>query len=207
LTTGVLLDKLAEIWKCVNRAWIQEVKVSFSKLVILVIVAAVSALLITSAAFSGEKPKYIGAVKCKPCHNTTKSGKQYSIWAERPHAKAYENLLSDHSQKIAKEKGIADASKSESCLKCHATAYSAPAEQKAETYKMEEGVSCEACHGPGELYKSMKVMKSRELALENGMILPDEALCKGCHNPESPTYKEFAFAEAVKQIAHPTPEE
>lgn len=180
---------------------------SLNKLVILVIVAAASTVLIGSGAFSGEKPSYVGADKCKPCHNTPKSGKQYSIWAESPHAKAYETLLSEHSQKVAKEKDIADPAKSETCLKCHVTAYSAPAEQKAETYKMEEGVSCEACHGPGELYKSVKVMKNRELALENGMILPDEALCKGCHNPESPTYKEFKFAEAVKQIAHPTPEE
>jgi formate-dependent nitrite reductase cytochrome c552 subunit len=181
--------------------------VSLNKLLILVIAAAVSTVLIVSGAFSGEKPSYVGAVKCKPCHNTTKSGKQYSIWAESPHAKAYETLLSDHSQKVAKEMDIADPAKSETCLKCHVTAYLAPAEQKAETYTMEEGVSCEACHGPGELYKSVKVMKSRELALENGMILPDEALCKGCHNPESPTYKEFKFAEAVKQIAHPTPKE
>ncbi len=179
---------------------------SLNKLLILAIAATVSALLIGSAAFSGEKPSYVGAVKCKPCHNTTKSGKQYSIWAGNPHAKAYETLLSDHSQEVAKEMDIADPTKSETCLKCHVTAYSAPAEQKAATYKMEEGVSCEACHGPGEFYKSMKVMKSRELALEKGMIIPDEALCQSCHNPESPTYKEFKFAEAVKQIAHPTPE-
>jgi hypothetical protein len=37
------------------------------------------------------------------------------------------------------------------------------------------------------------------------MIIPDEKLCIGCHNEESPTYKEFNYAEAVKQIAHPRP--
>lgn len=179
----------------------------WNKLIVLAIVVAVAALLVGGIAISEEKPKYVGAVKCKPCHNTTKSGKQYDIWAGNPHARAYETLLSDYSQEVAKEKQIADPSKSEFCLKCHVTGYTAPAEQKAATYKTEEGVSCEACHGPGELYKSMKVMKNRELALQNGMILPDEALCKGCHNPESPTYREFKFAEAVKQIAHPTPEE
>ena len=125
----------------VDRSYIQEVEVSLNKPIILVIVAAVSALLIGSGAFCGENPKYVGASKCKTCHNTTKSGKQYSIWAESSHAKAYEALASDHAGKVAKEKEVADPAKSGDCLKCHVTAYSAPAEQKAPTYKMEEGVT------------------------------------------------------------------
>lgn len=178
----------------------------WNKPIVLGIVAVMAALLAGGVGLSEQKPKYIGALKCKPCHNTTKSGKQYDIWAATPHAKAYQTLLSDQAQEIAKEKKIEDPSKAELCMRCHVTAYSAPAEQKAPTYKVEEGVSCEACHGPGEFYKSMKVMRNRELALEKGMILPDQAFCKGCHNSESPTYKEFKFAEAAKQIAHPTPE-
>ena len=48
-------------------------------------------------------------------------------------------------------------------------------------------------------------MKNRDLALQKGMILPTEEVCKKCHNPESPTYKPFNYAEASAKIAHPDP--
>ena len=38
-----------------------------------------------------------------------------------------------------------------------------------------------------------------------GLIEPNEAVCKTCHNPESPTYKEFNFAEKWKMIDHSMP--
>jgi hypothetical protein len=54
-------------------------------------------------------------------------------------------------------------------------------------------------------------MESREKSIENGMAaiaLDDgsaEKLCKTCHNEESPTFKEFNFAEMWAKIAHPVP--
>ena len=39
------------------------------------------------------------------------------------------------------------------------------------------------------------------------MIIPNEETCIGCHNEESPTYKEFKFDEYSEQIAHPIPVE
>jgi hypothetical protein len=33
-----------------------------------------------------------------------------------------------------------------------------------------------------------------------------ETFCKGCHNPESPTFKEMNFAESWDKIKHPVPE-
>jgi hypothetical protein len=38
-----------------------------------------------------------------------------------------------------------------------------------------------------------------------GLVKADEKTCVKCHNSESPTFKEFNFAEASKKIAHPTP--
>lgn len=149
--------------------------------------------------------QYIGSGKCKLCHNTVSSGKQYDKWLSTKHAKAYATLASEESKKIAKEKGIADPQKSEKCLKCHVTAFTVPAAQKAATLTLEEGVGCEACHGPGEKYKDMKIMKDRKLSMENGLILPTEKICVTCHNQESPFYKPFKFEEMVKLIAHPKP--
>jgi hypothetical protein len=37
------------------------------------------------------------------------------------------------------------------------------------------------------------------------MIVPDEKLCKTCHNAESPHFKGFNYAEYSKKIAHPNP--
>jgi hypothetical protein len=73
------------------------------------------------------------------------------------------------------------------------------------TIKITEGVSCESCHGPGSLYKSMTVMKSREKSIEKGLILPTKEVCIKCHNEDNPFYKPFDFDAAVAKITHPNP--
>ncbi|MEZ5082337.1 MAG: cytochrome c family protein [Bacteroidales bacterium] len=148
--------------------------------------------------------EYIGAVKCKMCHNKPATGEQYKIWAAGPHAKAMETLSSDKAKAIAKEKGIADPATDAACIKCHST-FGSIDESVNIGVKIEEGVSCETCHGPGSKYKTNTIMKDQAKSIENGMIIPSEKLCKGCHNAESPTYKEFNYAEALKKIAHPNP--
>ena len=146
--------------------------------------------------------KYVGAAKCKMCHMG--KGKQYPIWSESKHAKAFETLKGDAAKKIASEKGIADPSTDAKCLKCHATAATVDASLNG-GIKNEEGVSCESCHGPGSAYKSPVFMKNKEQAMKNGLILPDKNTCIACHNKENPFYKEFNFETYSKKIAHPNP--
>ena len=157
----------------------------------------------TTKAAAPAKLKYMGSLACKMCHNMKTTGEQYNLWAASKHAMAYKELASDKSKEVAKAKGIEDAQKTDKCLKCHVTGYAASAEGKGPKYDMTEGVSCEGCHGPGEKY--MMTMKTPKLAAENGLITPGEKQCKVCHNPDSPTYKEFKFADAFKVIAHPNP--
>ncbi len=38
-----------------------------------------------------------------------------------------------------------------------------------------------------------------------GLVKPTEKECIKCHNSESPSYKEFKFAEAWKKIEHNMP--
>jgi hypothetical protein len=135
--------------------------------------------------------KYVGATKCKMCHNKPEKGEQFNKWAASPHAKAMASLKGD------------DA-KNQKCLKCHSTASSVDANMLA-GIPAEDGVSCESCHGPGSIYKSATIMKNRELAMTKGMIIPDEKVCKKCHNAESPNFKGFSFAEYSKKIAHDDP--
>jgi hypothetical protein len=148
--------------------------------------------------------KYIGATKCKMCHNSEKSGFQYKIWSEKKHSQALASLNSPESWEYAKANGIADPTKEKSCLKCHSTFHAVP-EDAILTLTDKEGVSCESCHGPGSVYKSMTIMKSREKSLANGLILPTKEVCVSCHNEENPFHKPFNYEEAVKKIAHPTP--
>ena len=166
---------------------------------------------------SGEKEKapekvfsYVGYKKCKPCHLGSKIGAQSKVWEKGPHAKAYAELASEHSLKVAKEKKLKEEpQKSAECLSCHVTAYGVPDSLKSERLTYEEGVSCEACHGPGSDYWSNKVMKALRAGTQNpkevGLWEPNEELCVTCHNENSPTYKPFKYSEAVKAIAHPYP--
>lgn len=135
--------------------------------------------------------EYIGAAKCKMCHNSPTKGQQYKKWKESKHSKAME-VLSDTEAKNPK------------CIKCHSTAASVDKGLIA-TLTVDEGVSCESCHGPGSVYKNMKIMKDRELGLKNGLIVPTEKTCKKCHNEESPNYKGFDFIKYKEKIAHPMP--
>lgn len=149
---------------------------------------------------------YVGADKCKMCHNSPAKGAQYTKWTESAHAKAYAALASEAAKKIATEKGIADPQKAAECLRCHVAGHGVDAARLTEKYKVEDGVSCEACHGPGGDYWKMNVMKDPALSSAAGLAKPTEATCKGCHNADSPTFKGFDFATDSAKIAHPNPQ-
>ena len=147
--------------------------------------------------------KYIGTNTCRLCHNSTLKGTIWDAWDSTEHATAYVTLANQQSQTIAAEMGIEDAQQDSTCLKCHVTGFGLPATDK---YSMEEGVTCEACHGPGEHYDDIRVMTKPDLYEQRGMIEPDEELCKTCHNEESPTYKGFDYKDALKLIEHRKPD-
>jgi len=153
------------------------------------------ALTISMSSYA-QGAKYIGANGCKMCHNKPEKGAQHAQWLKTAHSKAYANL-DDAGKKNA------------DCLKCHSTAGSVNKSLIA-TIKVDEGVSCESCHGPGSMYKTAAIMKNKEQALAKGMIEPTEATCKVCHAGKKPeghpdAKKPWNFAEFSKVIAHPDP--
>jgi cytochrome c554/c'-like protein len=148
---------------------------------------------------------FVGAEKCKLCHNAPAKGAQFTKWSESLHSKAFATLASEEAKKIAAAKGIADPQKADECLRCHVAGHGAPAASLTEKYKAEDGVSCEGCHGPGGDYWKMDVMKDRAKATAAGMVLPTEKTCTGCHNAEGPTFKGFDFKTALAKVAHPNP--
>jgi len=79
-------------------------------------------------------------------------GDEFWIWEEEdPHAKSFEILSNDVSKSIASKLGIEDASASEACLSCHAV--TPPEGMRGPDFALEDGNSCESCHGPAEKWR------------------------------------------------------
>lgn len=154
--------------------------------------------------------EFVGVKKCKLCHRAEKSGAQYKVWEDSQHAKAYETLGTEAAKKVAAEQDIDDPQSAPACLKCHVTAFPVMDDLENARITLEEGVSCETCHGAGSEYwkkKTMEQVFSGEIEASSvGLITPDKETCVRCHNDESPTFKGFEFEEAWAQIAHPYPE-
>ncbi len=151
----------------------------------------------------------IGAEACAKCHKSEKQGKQFTIWQESTHSYAYKTLQSEESAAIVKEMGIdKPATELNECLFCHASGWDVDQVSLEKGFKIEDGVQCETCHGPGSEYKSFKIMKNRELAIQNGLVKVfenTEEFCQSCHNPDSPTFSGFDFETMWAKIEHNVP--
>lgn len=162
------------------------------------------------AAAADMEHELVGVKKCKVCHKKEEDGDQYGKWMESAHAKAYETLAGAKAKEIAKGKGIDNPQTANECLQCHITALPVMADIANQKITLEEGVSCESCHGAGgDYYKksTMEGIAAGEIeAASVGLVTPDEKTCVKCHNDKSPTFEGFVFDEMVKKIAHPKPE-
>jgi len=192
------------------------------------IVIIVFSLILGNLVHAGDF-EYVGANKCKACHQKDEKGAQYSKWESSKHATAFETLLTEKALEIATKLELKTIpSESPECVGCHTTGYGlsgfdikdaafyTPAEDDKDGQKaaklMEnlKNVGCEACHGPGSKYKSKKTMEPIYTGTEKpetyGLVIPTEETCKQCHNEKSPMFKEFKFDEAYAKIAHNIPE-
>jgi hypothetical protein len=163
------------------------------------VILAVLALGVSAASLMAQAPTYVGAAKCKICHNTEKQGQQYPIWEKSNHSKSFAALSSPGAAANATALGVKDPATDAKCLKCHAPL---AGDQKA------EGVSCEVCHGPGSAYKSLNVMKVKDDAVKAGLVLyanadAVKAKCLTCH--QDAHGKSFDFAAQWAKIKHTIP--
>jgi len=172
------------------------------KLLPLLVIAGLFVAVISMASAEAAKLKYGGLSTCKACHSSAKmGGEEYKAYEKSKHAAAFKTLSTDKAKEVAKAAGVADPTKDPKCLKCHTTAYGKK-DQQGEKYSAEEGVTCEACHGPGENYKSMPVMKDHAKSVAAGLLVPNEKTCLECHNDKSPTYKAFDYKKAWAIMKH-----
>lgn len=169
------------------------------------------------AFYVGDNPpsegehEFVGVKTCGMCHKKDTDGNQLKVWEGSKHSNAYKTLQTAEADKIAKEAGFeTKAVETKECLVCHASGYDVDAKLVGKKFDVADGVQCETCHGAGGDYKSMKVMKSMEESVKNGLIVWEddkaiEAMCKTCHNEKSPTFKAFDFAKMYEKVKHNIP--
>ncbi|CAN5644540.1 hypothetical protein BH09PLA1_BH09PLA1_17820 [soil metagenome] len=161
--------------------------------------------------------KFDGATTCNAakCHGAgdstappTKIGSEYNIWLEKDaHAFAFQSLTKPKTDKytpdaypniakIGANLKIADVTKDNRCLVCHALAV--PANLQGEKFSLAEGNTCNACHGPSEKWRVPH--EKKEWTIEQRNKFPTHAallkgtgiydtrvlmaraeLCVGCH--------------------------
>jgi hypothetical protein len=182
------------------------------------ILIMILSLALAGIALAGDPPtaeqlagaKYLGSRGCRPCHMSRAQGRMAKIWSDSPHAAAYDTLGTPRGLEVAQANGVGNPQTDDKCLRCHATAFGVEDSRRARRFGLEDGVSCESCHGPGQYYKKRGIMCQIVAGtLEGasvGLLAPDEEACVQCHNDQSPTWPgSFNFEEMLAKIAHPIP--
>jgi Cytochrome c554 and c-prime len=148
------------------------------------------------AAEGTEPSKYTGPGSCSSpsCHGGVQARDQtsvlqneYSTWVVRDkHAHAFENLSNPVGLRIAKIMGLPSPDTAPRCLACHAL--DVPADQRARTFDLTDGVGCENCHGPASAWlgphttRGWKYEKSLELGLyDTRDLVKRSEKCLSCH--------------------------
>lgn len=189
------------------------------KYVIYLIFAAFIAVLILflkSALEPEKEPVSItGSVKCGECHSLQSLGNQQTIWQSSAHSKAYKMLSSQKAADYVTKNNLVEADKNKVCLRCHTTDGFLEDKEKLGTYKSDEGVGCEACHGAGSKYSPDEIMKSPHQFKQNGGLVSGEETCLKCHNLKGSKEmklneylcpfqtEDFVYKTELEKIKHP----
>jgi YVTN family beta-propeller protein len=160
-----------------------------------------------------RQPIYVGVRACAACHDGAGTGNQCSLWMLSQHAQAYAVLARPESKEIARLSGIPqEPQQSPMCLGCHATGAHAEDWEKDDEFRMQDGVQCEKCHGPGSEYMDAAVMMEREKAMAAGLQMPAANDCLVCHREKGSHVAVHKLpvldvSVGLKQIAHPAPKD
>lgn len=143
--------------------------------------------------------QYVGETRCRACHLP-----QFKSWKQTKMANALDLLkpgVAAEQKKAKKLDPARDYTKDATCLPCHTTGYGKPGGfESVEKTPNLVGVQCEGCHGAGRGYLKPELMSiqnkeyKRAQLVAAGLVVPDEKVCKTCHNPKSPFFQPFDYA-------------
>ena len=149
-----------------------------------------------AASPADEPHQYTGPGSCSStsCHgsiaprsdNRVKQN-EYSVWIVRDkHSKAYQALTGMVGERMAAILNIGKAEQAPKCLACHAL--DVPAYERARTFDLSEGVSCESCHGPASAWLGHHTERNwtHEQSVQAGMtemrdVAQRTEKCLSCH--------------------------
>ncbi|HFE36823.1 MAG TPA: hypothetical protein ENK06_00205, partial [Gammaproteobacteria bacterium] len=102
------------------------------------------------------------------------------------HSRAYKTLLNERSASIAKRLNIGPAYKALACLSCHTDAV--PKSLQKPTFQIDDGVSCESCHGGSQKWLKSHYNKNvtHDMNVASGLYPLEDAqtranVCLSCH--------------------------
>jgi hypothetical protein len=169
----------------------------------------VSAITSSQAQLAEIRHQFIPTDNCLKCHEVpgvrdAASGltdrvrmSEWKIWAEQDkHASAYKVLEEPRSQRIGQLLGKDVFTPTTGCIQCHTSnavneLWSPACFRNGQNISVQEGVSCQTCHGPAELWESEHIKpawreKTPEQKAEFGFnTMEDPAeratMCTSCH--------------------------
>ena len=121
---------------------------------------------------TGDKANYVGSQKCLKCH----------IGLTSPHVERWQRIKFKTFERVKEAPDYIAGSEEyrKSCLKCHTTGY-----DEATGKYSEEGVTCEACHGAGEVFSYFmdvgKAPEGQKIAKVGTFGTPYN-VCGPCHH-------------------------
>jgi len=172
------------------------------------LVLALVFLLLTDKDLLAQDRIYLGEKVCRTCHHKQGNRDQYNPWRMSKHANAYIALFKPESKQIAELSGIdIEPFKSPICLGCHTTAYNEEEWERDPSFRFEDGIQCEQCHGPGSEYSAVKIMENKEKSIKAGLKYPQKRDCLICHKEKNShvtvlNSKKFDYDKALQTIYH-----
>ena len=151
------------------------------------------------------RPKYMGYKGCRGCHK-----KEYDSWKTSSKARSFDALYPGVNAENKESAGIdvnTDNTKNPKCLRCHATGFGELGGFKSimETPDL-SGVTCEACHGPGQRYNTIMAKKRKSYRvfelIQAGYERPNQDTCNKCHVPGCPTTDDDHEMDYDDSIGH-----
>ena len=163
-----------------------------------VVLAALAGWMYAPMAHAQAAHKVVGAISCTAagCHELSANESdpdsniarnEFQVWSQTDgHAQSFLSLTTSQARKIAANLREGDPQSSPLCLSCHAVAV--PAHLQGENYNIEEGVTCEACHGAaGEWIETHSDLDVPIETIRKQGLFPTEnpvaraGMCLDCH--------------------------
>jgi len=183
----------------------------------------VTSIILSAALFASTSPAgedgefayFVGKAACLQCHDGRAAGERHAGPCSLEPIPAHDTTLAlldrDAAASIAALSGIGEPPReSRICLACHATAADEGPRWTTETFRLDDGVQCEHCHGPGSLhvpYRQHENQADQRAAERARLRRGSRDDCAHCHI-DRPSHREvvergFRLAPADRRYKTP----